>query len=238
MALNQRLAELGIDSDWIMSAIGENVMIADYQNNLVWMSPMARDLFAKMRTATKVSPDQMLNKSIGPYHKNWERVKAILGDPEKMPHTGYVRIGDFHARLTANAIFDQDGNHVANVVVWRDITEEKKLEEEKLSAYTRMQAEQEKSQKMVEDLAEIPDKVAHLVNAISDISKQTNLVALNAAIEAARAGEHGRGFEIVAKEVRNLSDKSADAAEKVRDAIEEVNTLVQGILQLRENDEE
>jgi hypothetical protein len=232
VALNSYLENLGIDSDWILAALGENVMISDLQHNMIWMSPSARELFAEMSSVTRVTPDRMVGAPIGRYHKDFGRVGSILSDPGKLPHTGYVQIGDFYARLTASAIRDPEGKHVANVVVWRNINEEKRLELDVKAAYEKIQADQELSQKMVEDLAVIPKKIAHLMNSIANIAKQTNLVALNASIEAARAGEHGRGFEIVAQEIRNLSVGSSEAAQKVQEAIDEVNMLVNRILDL------
>jgi plasmid stability protein len=232
VALNSYLENLGIESDWILAALGENVMISDLRHRMIWMSPGARELFGTMSSVTRVHPDRMVGASIDRYHTNFARVGAILADPKRLPHTGYVQIGDFYARLTAAAVMNPEGKHVANVVVWRNINEEKRLELDVKAAYEKVQAEQELSQKMVEDLAVIPKKISHLMNSIANIAKQTNLVALNASIEAARAGEHGRGFEIVAQEIRNLSVGSSEAAAKVQAAIDEVNTLVQRILDL------
>lgn len=92
-----------------------------------------------------------------------------------------------------------------------------------------------KVEENMEDLQKKTNEILGIIEIISGISAQTNLLSLNASIEAARAGEAGKGFSVVADEIRQLADQSKQSSTKISIIINDLNTTVKDCVEQIQN---
>ena len=94
-------------------------------------------------------------------------------------------------------------------------------------AIAKQSTELQEAKQQVASLAASSEQIGTVIDVITNVAEQTNLLALNAAIEAARAGEAGRGFAVVADEVRGLAQRTHDSTQQVRSIIDQLQTDTQ-----------
>lgn len=121
-------------------------------------------------------------------------------------------ISDISEQIRENAQSAQEASEKANDV------------NEQMDASNRQMTEM---QQAMTEIADKASQISKIIKTIDDISFQTNILSLNAAVEAARAGAAGKGFAVVASEVKQLAEKSSDAAKDTTALIESTVTAVE-----------
>lgn len=105
-----------------------------------------------------------------------------------------------------------------------DLTESgAKSVQESLDAMSELKVKVTGLAQEIMSLSDSIDKIGEISSFVGDLSKQTNMLAMNAAVEAAHAGEHGKGFAVVATEIRKLADQSGQSVSRINDLVAKIH---------------
>ncbi|NUM82308.1 methyl-accepting chemotaxis protein [bacterium] len=98
--------------------------------------------------------------------------------------------------------------------------------EETVAGMNRIGAMVKQSAEVINSLSDASGKIGKVLNIIDDITRQINLIALNASIEATKAGEHGKGFAIVSEEIKKLAERTAHSTTEISDIVTRIQSNV------------
>ncbi len=134
----------------------------------------------------------------------------------------------------------QNTNNTADATQHADnqVVEGKGVVEKTIQYINGLANEVENAVAEINTLANDSNEIGTIVEVITDIAEQTNLLALNAAIEAARAGEQGRGFAVVADEVRTLASRTQSATQEIQGMISKLQSSADSAVKVMESGQE
>lgn len=205
----------------IVENVPINIMLADLNGTIVYMNPASRDTLKTIEHQLPVKVDQIVGASYDVFHKNPSHQRRMLADPNNLPHSAEIKVGDDTLRLDASAIYDAKGNYFGPMVAWAVITDQKNAE-------IREKENQERERQQQEQLRQKVDQLLEVVNAAAngDLTQEVKVAGEDA------VGELAAGLSKMLTDLREIISQVVEGAaqftEGSRVVSENAQTLAEG----------
>ncbi|MGB0714634.1 MAG: methyl-accepting chemotaxis protein [Phycisphaerae bacterium] len=180
-----------------------NTMFADRDCVIEYVNPATRKNLQPLAEHLPIPIDKVVGANIDIFHKNPSHQRALLADPNNLPHQAHIKVADQTLDLLASAIYDHEGEYIGAMVTWSNITEQ-----------LAMEAEQRRMQQEAEDNAKtLQDKVSQLLGNVKAAAQGDLTTAVN--VKGADAiGQLGEGIEQMIEGLKTVISQIVEAADQ------------------------
>lgn len=199
-----------------LDCVEANVFVANNELRLVYANKKAlrtlRSIAGEIRKVFGVSPDQILGGSIHRFHRDPERIEAILHDPKSLPHEATFAFGTVTLRTNINRVTTVAGEGVGYIVNWDDVSEQMRREAEKKQAEQQIQEATRREQAQAVELRAKIDAMLRVVSAAAagDLTQKIEITGEDA---IGRMGEQlGRFFADLRQNIAHIGTSSQTLA--------------------------
>lgn len=205
----------------IVENVPINIMLADLNGTIVYMNPASRNTLKTIEHQLPVKVDEIVGASYDVFHKNPSHQRHMLADPNNLPHSAEIKVGDDTLGLDASAFYDDKGNYFGPMVAWAVITDQKNAE-------IREKESQKRERQQQEQLREKVDQLLAVVNAAAngDLTQEVTVAGEDA------VGELAAGLSKMLTDLREIISQVVEGAaqftEGSRVVSENAQTLAEG----------
>lgn len=210
----------------IMNMIREmpiNVMLCDPETLVItYTNETSKRTLKEIEHLLPVKTETIVGTCIDIFHKHPEHQRKLLADPNNLPYSAKIKLGDEHMKLDVSAVYDADGNYDSAMLTWSLITDRVLLEDKITALSEQLEVASNELGSRVDEVDEIATRTR---DTSTQVLSEAESASGNVQSVAATVEELSNSISEIAQQVSKATDISGEAVSKSRDASENVTGL-------------
>lgn len=161
-----------------------NIMFADMDFKMIYMNPAATQTLKTLEHLLPCRVEEIIGKSLDIFHKDPDRIKKFLSNPQNLPHSALIKLGDETLDININAIYDDDENRIGSTVSWQLSTDKIKLLETLTETSESMALSSKELATSSQQMSTNSEEAKQQAGKVSTVSKETNHNVQTVAVSA------------------------------------------------------
>lgn len=182
---SKKLIEEGLRHQQMLDGVPINILLADLDGNIISANPASINTLKKLERLLPIKAEQIIGSSYNIFHKNPEHQRRLLANPNNLPHSTEISIGEEKLDLLITPIFDKDKNYTGPMLTWSIVTEQRKVKDMAIVSKSKMESEvlslvddtKNDSEELQKTVCTVVTATEEMISSIQEISKNTTQAA-------------------------------------------------------------